>query len=113
MAMKLNRLALLLPVVGALVLTPTGAFAKDKHHKHHHDDRHCHRENDRRYDDRRCDRDDDRRYDSRSYSERSYYGRSYDAPRYYTPNYYSPYRGSSDSHCAPRRSHFPRIVFGF
>lgn len=37
----MKTLAILSVALGALFLTPTGAFArdKDKHHKHHHDDR--------------------------------------------------------------------------
>lgn len=60
-----------------VLLVPTGAFAHDKHHKHHDRDRDCDRDHYRyRYDSYRC---EPRRY--------YYYDDYRPAPRYYRPSY--------------------------
>jgi hypothetical protein len=69
----MKRFVLAFGVLGAVVLAPTAAFAKDKH-KHHH-----HKDWDDRCDDRRDSGDYDRPY------------RPYDNCRDYGYRYYSPY----------------------
>jgi len=88
----MKKLALLFAVLAVLVFTPTGAFAKDRHKKHH-SDRNCH-------DDYRR----DRHYDS--------YRSSY-TPRYYAPRYYSPYRSYGYSRDCDRRDYSYRRSSGF
>lgn len=113
----MKRLALLLILAVALLVAPSGAFAKDKHKKHKH-----YKEHSRYYNDR-C--DDRGSYYRRSYyddrcNDRSYYRPSYS---YYRPTYYAPapvyyapsrsyYRGYDN--CRPvRRSSGVRLVVGF
>ena len=76
----MKRLALLFTlVVAVLMLTPTGAFAKDKHRHDNHRDSRCYRGH------------SGHRYHGHYYGRRVSYGHSYYRPAYYGA-YYSPYR---------------------
>lgn len=88
----MKKLALIFAVLAVLVFTPTGAFAKD-HHKKHHGDRSCH---------------NDYRRDRHYQSYRSYY-----TPRYYAPRYYSPYRSYGYSRDCGHRDYSYRRSSGF
>lgn len=105
----MKRLTSLLLIAAALVLTPTGAFAKDKHKhsaKYYNGNRQC----------------GSQVYYGRSYVAPQYYynAPSYCAPRYVAPSYYAPryyapsyYRGSSSGHCSSQRSSGLSFFFGF
>ena len=107
----MKRFALLLALLVAFLVAPTGAFAKDKH-RHH-----------KKYSYRSCDYRSYSRYDdcrpSSRYYGRSYYRPSYSSyyarPYYSAPVYYSPYRSSyyGGRNCSPYRSGGFRVVVGF
>jgi hypothetical protein len=69
----MKKLIVILSVVSAFLLAPTGAFAKDKHKKH----KHC---------------DDDRQSLQEKLARQEADRR---ANGYYSPRYYAPYRGYS------------------
>lgn len=89
----MKRLALILTVLSALLLAPTGAFAKDKHKKHkkgeNEQEKQARMEADRRangyYDPPRYNYGYDR---SRDYDRRGSYGNRYDDRR---GSYFRPY----------------------
>jgi len=75
-------------VLGALLFTPAGAFAKDKH-KHHHEDRHHHHHHHHDWSYRGYDRDDDRDYwEHQAEMDADRRANGYYVPRY---RYYRPY----------------------